>query len=315
MAVSGLEFETFDVFTDTAFRGNPLAIVHVPNGRKLSQVEKQTIAREFNYSETVFLHIPAPESVPERWNIDIFTIDQELPFAGHPTIGTAWALGQMFRDLKHGTLITKAGEIPFDIERLPHGTFRAMASIPHNVHIHSNKLSLEMIDKLQPSLSKDDFMEASGCHLVSIVKGMTFALIELGSMAALEKVALSSTPTLPSVNLDNDWSPSFVATYFYVVQKGLADTEVVKIDCRMIEAGIGEDPATGSAASALAAFLAIERVKDNPQSDVTIEFELKQGVQMGRDSLIRLKVECHSGEIDRIFLSGSACQVMSGKLL
>lgn len=88
-----LSFNTLDVFTNARYSGNPLAIVHVPAGLDLSQTRKQAIAREFNLSETVFLH-PAVPGSPNVFPVDIFTADEELPFAGHPTVGSGWFLSQ-----------------------------------------------------------------------------------------------------------------------------------------------------------------------------------------------------------------------------
>lgn len=81
-----LEFAIVDVFTDKRYEGNPLAIVRLPASSKVTQEQKQNIAREFNLSETTFLHEPTSEESC-AWTVDIFTTNAELPFAGHPTIG------------------------------------------------------------------------------------------------------------------------------------------------------------------------------------------------------------------------------------
>jgi PhzF family phenazine biosynthesis protein len=81
-----LDFAIVDVFTDKRYKGNPLAVVRVPASSNLTQEQKQNIAREFNLSETTFLHEPAGNE-SGVWTVDIFTINEELPFAGHPTIG------------------------------------------------------------------------------------------------------------------------------------------------------------------------------------------------------------------------------------
>ncbi|KAK5279107.1 hypothetical protein LTR16_007979, partial [Cryomyces antarcticus] len=117
-ANKGLTFVTLDVFTHTKFSGNPLAIVRVPVSTSLTQEQKQVIAREFNLSETVFLH-PALEGLrlPE-WKIDIFTVPQEIPFAGHPIIGTACYVLSTYTPQStgpvRGTFITKAGPISLE---------------------------------------------------------------------------------------------------------------------------------------------------------------------------------------------------------
>lgn len=78
MTTSGLEYVTLDVFTETRFGGNPLALILVPEGKTLSQEEKQKVAREFNYSETVFLHLSEQSAADAEWTYDIFTVDQEV---------------------------------------------------------------------------------------------------------------------------------------------------------------------------------------------------------------------------------------------
>jgi len=109
-ASSKLDFVTLDVFTAKPYQGNPLAIVRIPNGHVLSQEQKQTIAREFNLSETTFLHEKAAATEDDEWTVDIFMTSKELPFAGHPTVGTAcYILGQSARErgIQSGTMKAK----------------------------------------------------------------------------------------------------------------------------------------------------------------------------------------------------------------
>lgn len=84
-----LNFVTVDVFTDKQYQGNPLAIVRIPHGVNVTQEQKQKIAREFNLSETTFLHENGADTKGDHWTVDIFMTSKELPFAGHPTVGTA----------------------------------------------------------------------------------------------------------------------------------------------------------------------------------------------------------------------------------
>nr|POE65377.1 putative isomerase [Quercus suber] len=135
MATS-LHFVTLDVFTTDRFTGNPLAVVEIPQDAQVSTEQMQLIAREFNLSETVFLHhatttTTTTDGRPE-WRMRIFMTDAELPFAGHPTVGTAClALGRLGDDVA-GTLMCNAG--PIDV-RYRAGV--AAASIPHDVHVHT----------------------------------------------------------------------------------------------------------------------------------------------------------------------------------
>ena len=131
-----LEYVTLDVFTQTRYAGNPLAVVHVPKTASLSQEQKQAIAREFNFSETTFVH----EDGAAQWTVDIFTPWTELPFAGHPTVGTAChVLSKIAQDdgstgtKINGTFDLKAG--PVDLSYDPTSK-TAKAAIPHDVYVH-----------------------------------------------------------------------------------------------------------------------------------------------------------------------------------
>lgn len=302
-------FATLDVFTTARFSGNPLAIVQVPAHSPLSQEQKHQIAREFNLSETVFLHEAKPDS--SGHNIDIFTPTAELPFAGRPTIGSiCYILGgqqSVAGGKSSTTLITKAGRIAVTYDA---GSRIAEAEIPHNVHIHSGNVTKEVIKGVQPDVIPSEVehdMDAS-FPIVSIVKGMTFALIKLPSVDALR--SLKTGGEIPQVELDDGWDSGFVAPYFYVL---LGDaTDGVRLRTRMIEPGCGEDPATGSAACTLASFLALQA----GGARKTLRYSIEQGVEMGRRSAIGVKVtlDATGKAVGEVVLSGSAVPVMQGML-
>jgi len=107
-----LQYYVYDVFTTTAFCGNPLAIVHVPASVSITQEQKQAIAREFNFSETTFVHEESGPRVQSVFTTDIFTTYRELPFAGHPTIGTSLHLLSSQPDTSSIILRIKAGDTP-----------------------------------------------------------------------------------------------------------------------------------------------------------------------------------------------------------
>ena len=114
-----LSFITIDAFTTTRYAGNPVAIIRVPASEKfnLTQEQKLNIAKEFNLSEVVFLHLPTPGSDFKDVDIDIFTSFAELPFAGHPTIGAAHYLLNILGE-KSEAVITKAGRIPIEKDQV-----------------------------------------------------------------------------------------------------------------------------------------------------------------------------------------------------
>ena len=192
---NSLPCSTLDVFTGTCFKGNQLAIVHVPSSLPLptsvilSQETKQSVAREFNYSETVFLH-DALAGTSDR-QLDIFTLNEELPFAGHPIIGTICYVCQSEEPpLKSVTLHCKAGAI---LGRYDPETKLAEAEIPHDVRIHQAPVSGRAVLKTQPYLSRTSVV-TNELRVVSIVKGMSFVLIQVPSISPhLEKVEVTAT--------------------------------------------------------------------------------------------------------------------------
>ncbi|KAI1429915.1 hypothetical protein F5Y12DRAFT_210702 [Xylaria sp. FL1777] len=315
-----LSFTTLDVFTSTRLEGNPLAVVQIPTSSRdrVTQALKQKIAKEFNLSETVFLHETSATGGPEARDVDIFTIDQELPFAGHPTIGTAvfarQHLGGGGQDVR--ALVTKAGRIA--IEPSPLGI---RASIPHNVHLHARTLqdllalgSPEIEALVKAGLHPNPTIRAAELEapVFNIVKGMTFVLVRLPSLDLLGQVR--SLPldfgALAADLLDEGWRDSFVGRYYYVDVDAEEEEGVRSLRTRMVEPA-SEDPATGSAATALGAYLTLAREKKGTK------FRVTQGVEMGRKSVISVETTVEGGgevKIGEVFLGGTAVVVMQGTL-
>lgn len=322
-----LDFITVDVFTQTKFLGNPLAVVLVPARLRdgLTQETKQRIAREFNLSETVFLHTAddEPDGNNKTREIDIFTIEEELPFAGHPTIGSAYLVLNHLKWAHVDTLLTKSGPI-----RIASAGGGVQAGISHAVHVHGQTLRglldaapAQMEKVLGPALSDDPAVrnaELDG-RPVSIVKGMTFLLVELPSLEHLTTVTKSNRmdfEAIPGLLDKGDWEGGFVARYYFVptkTPKAEGGKLAWQIRTRMVELGF-EDPATGSAASTLASYLAI---REKPA--LSAAFEITQGVEMGRESQISVEVlpeDTGNGQfrIKDVRLGGSAVVVMSGSI-
>lgn len=289
-----LDFTTLDVFTTKKYFGNPLAIVRVPAGTVLSQSQKQLIAREFNLSETVFLHDQNESDIENSSvRIDIFTTTAEVPFAGHPTVGTSnYLLHYLTEDDKIKSikaLQTKAGRIP--IAR--NGTGIEL-HVAHNVHIHENH-----------QLPSNDVE----INIVSIVKGMTFVLAQckyLHNLGNRRESLIGANKTYTSAELlDEGWREGIVCTYYYAVVGG-ADELVIRT--RMF--GSREDPATGSAASALCCFWSL-RSKIPKQ-----KYHIMQGIEMGRrsDIFIQVTLKENGTEVEDVLLSGDAVKVMEGRV-
>ncbi|KAH6912780.1 hypothetical protein BKA70DRAFT_1184050 [Coprinopsis sp. MPI-PUGE-AT-0042] len=306
---SKLDFVELDVFTSTRYLGNPLAVVLIPpNSQPVSQEQKQLIAREFNLSETAFIHEHDPGSESEKvpFVVDIFTPYAELPFAGHPTIGSGWYLLHRFPDQESIVLRTKAGDIP--VTRA--STTSVRLQVPVDFKVHEPHFS-PAFKRQQPRIGGEDYRHGIDGpeEVVSIVKGMTFQFLEMASVEALGRVEpVVGELKLPTTT-GKEWIGPCVALYAFCV---LSSTDmhdgVLRVRSRLFD-GTVEDPATGSAASALGGYLAKKRGRG------TWRIEIKQGIEMGRESTIGVQVTIGEQlEVLKIELSGEAVDVMEGKI-
>jgi predicted PhzF superfamily epimerase YddE/YHI9 len=293
-----LPFTTVNVFTTTRYVGNPLAIVRVPASLRpcLMEAQKQNIAREFNYSETTFLHEPAEGQ--DVADFDIFTPVSRISFAGHPTIGTALYVAthpDAYPGVKN--LRANAGVIPFTHEPTA-ALGKVTVAIPYDVHTHQKLL-------LNP------FTEEKSVPIVSIVKGMAFGLAQLPSLEALGQMNGPLVPAAdrykPELFLDvgSGWDVGYTGTFYYV---DLGKEGNVR---RLRTRGIPqhEDPGTGSASAALCCYIALKEGKEG-----VMRFHLTQGVEMGRQSDIFVSVKMEGREVKGVELSGQAVEVMEGLL-
>jgi PhzF family phenazine biosynthesis protein len=315
-----LDFITLDVFTQVRYTGNPLAIVKVPPSETLTQQQKQMIAREFNYSETVILHELQQVDHDPQWNIDIFLTTAEIPFAGHPTVGTACFLGEQLLDLGrdsdqiNGTLITKAGLVAFAYLRQ---SKTAQCDVPHDVHVHPRTLTTEDAQTVGlPRAVYENIVNSP--PFVSLVKGVTFALVQLPTEDVLGAVPANLSLLKSHDGLDKDWAAKgSTVGFFFFVKVGQAEEGVPAILRTRMILGSFEDPATGSASSTLAAYLALHEPYNKGESatNQVHKFQMVQGVEMGRKSVIGVEVIAKHSRIDRITLTGSAACVMEGSLV
>jgi PhzF family phenazine biosynthesis protein len=188
----------------------------------------------------------------------------------------------------------------------------AKAAIPHDVRVHEKRWSRDELLKLQKGLAaahlNGGMVLQEDYPIVSIVKGMTFVLVELENLEALAKVSLASESVIIG-GLDQGWNETFVGMYFYVLT-GNSKDGAVQCRTRMIEGPL-EDPATGSAASDLVAYLSLRRGSPGE----SLRYELIQGVEMGRRSEIFIEVVMsQDGGIENVYLEGGAIQIMEGRL-
>lgn len=307
-----LNFVTLDVFTLKAYGGNPLAVVFLPEApaTPLTQRQKHIMCKEFNLSETIFVY---PVTEHNKRAIDIFTIECEIPFAGHPTIGAAsWFLSHAAAS--NGgvdTLVTKSGEIPIYIA--DQATQAVAAKIAHNTRIHQNRFPLRDLLRLHSSL-KPFFKDGMDFPLFSIVNGMSQTFIELPSLEALGAVATANggeyLDVLNAAYLDEGWRSGLICVYFFVrnVDDDVLGKKVIRTRMML---GAFEDPATGSSASGLTAWLALTEGKAGQE----YQYDIVQGVEMGRRSDIGVVVALDGEKkIEKVELTGTAVQVSEGKI-
>ena len=278
-----LDFEVWDVFTDAPFAGNPLAIVTGADG--LSTAQMQTMAREFNLSETIFLMAPRDPNHTARARI--FFPTGEIPFAGHPTVGAALMLAGK-SNLNHVTLEEEAGLVPVEIND---GIARFQAPVVPFSHAVTVDLSLA-------AKALDIAAADIGPHTIGVHQGgPRFLYVPVKTRDALRR----ARPIEPH------WSE--------LMQAGGVDSAYLytpNFDARMFSptAGIPEDPATGSAS----ALLASQLLDNGAIADGENHFELTQGEDMGRISRISLTVTAQGGAIKSVHVAGRAIKISNGSI-
>ena len=292
-------YVTVDVFTDRPFGGNPLAVVLDAEG--LSTAQMQAIAREFNYSETTFV-LP-PRNAAHDAEVRIFTVNSEIPFAGHPNVGTAYVLATRAKAPPARLLFEeKAGLVPVEILSEGGKVSNAELTAPQPLK-RLTKFSAEQAAACLSLSAADVRTDRHAPHVISV--GLPFLAVELVSREALRKArpnADAFTRTFPVDGSD--------AVYFYT-RDVPANEKPCDVQARMFHpgaSGLSEDPATGSATAAAAALLA--------ELDGTADGELKlrigQGVDMGRPSLLLTRVVKQGGKAMSAHVGGSCAPMMEG---
>ena len=282
---------TVDVFTDQPFGGNPLAVVLDAEG--LDTAQMQAIATEFNYSETTFVRPPADPAHTAQ--IRIFTPGNELPFAGHPNVGTAHVLASEGTPGDTFLFEEAAGLVPVAIQR-DAGTVRgAELTAPQALQILGEMQAAHAADCL--SLDATDIV---GTPVLATV-GVAFALVEIRDRDTLRRATCNATAFARHFTTA---PPN--AIYFYTREpSGGFD-----IHARMFSPldGMNEDPATGSASVTLAALLA----QTAPDGEHTLRIE--QGRDMGRPSTLLTRVVKQHGQTQSAHVGGNSVIMMRGTI-
>ncbi|KAK6346807.1 hypothetical protein TWF696_006915 [Orbilia brochopaga] len=320
-----LPYVTLDIFTTTPLSaGNPLAVVTVPPATSLTKAQEYLVAREFNYSETIFIYTDDDSDVRPR--IAIWTTTEELPFAGHPTIGAAWYLANTGLDRYSGAFEIQVPAGIISVSRGDGG--RMKVEVPTKISIWDSKIAvrrareavglLTAVDNTPDSPGRREFSASckDGVPVISLVDGLAFALIEVPDLDALGCLSPSGKNLQLDVVRDLGAATAcFIGTYCYVSIDEDVTARRMSVRTRMFYDGVSEDPATGSAACALASFLAMARGYSGDGGDVEWRVEVTQGVEMERRSEIGVSVTIGpDGVVKKVVLEGAAVKVMEGSL-
>ena len=289
----GRKFFQVDVFTDRVFGGNPLAVLPEPGN--LSEGVLQQIAREMNLSETTFVYPPVnPEA---DFRIRIFTPGKEIPFAGHPTLGTAhilWETGKIASTSDSVVLEMGAGLIRVT-KRQKHLFMEQ--PIPHFGS------TVDAANRVAEALSIDPGGIDSRFPLQIVSTGFPALYVPLKNLKTIQNIELN-IPVLREILGSVDM------IYVFTVET-LESTSTVHSRAFAPFVGIPEDPATGSAAGALGAYLVHHQIIEGLDSSKIV---IEQGFEMNRPSLIHVNVGKAGGDIASIQVGGQAITVLEGNL-
>jgi len=287
-----LPFVQVDVFTSVPLEGNQLAVF--ADGRSLSDAEMQALAREMNLSETTFILPRDAATERERGvRVRIFTVDEELPFAGHPTLGTAMVL--------RGTSGAEEIALDLNVGRIP-VRFSTRDGLPFGMMTQRDpefgeKHAREDVARAA-GLAVDDI--AADLPIQTVSTGNGFAIVPLKSLAVLQKLA----PAWPNMK---QYLEKTSAKFFYFVSREAVNPEA-RLQSRMIFYN-GEDPATGSAAGPCAAW-AVQYGVVPPDEQALME----QGVEMKRRSRIFFSAGRKGDKIVNVRVGGHVVEVVRGEV-
>jgi len=293
-----LDYFVVDVFTETALAGNPLAVVM--NTVALSTERMQAIAREFNLSETTFVERRETRmELAEGVRVRIFTTQEELGFAGHPTLGTASVLKIQAPETQHGDTVTlklNVGPVPV--------SFLEPRSDAGSLFGEMTQRDPEFGAELEPG----EVARLAGLDLDDLDSRLTPQIVSTGTAFAI--VALRSQEPLARLNVNQEeataWLRQRGARWFYVL--GPTGGEAPAWRARM-QFNSGEDPATGSAAGCAIAYLVGRGAVASGQ-----RIHLRQGVEMGRPSDLFLSAHLESARVTDVRVAGSTVLVAKGRL-
>ena len=286
-------FTQFDVFTSSPLQGNPLAVFH--DGTGLSDAEMQAIAREMNLSETTFILPRDPATQGERGiRVRIFTVQEELPFAGHPTLGTAFFLrgnsgtAEIRLDLNVGT-------IPVRFEDPPgQPAFGEMTQRdPEFGATHDSKKISEVTGIPEQDIDTE-------IPIQTVSTGTPFTMVGLRSLDAIRRLNINQQRA-------SEYLTRTGGKFFFCVTRETVDSSA-RLHARMLFYN-GEDPATGSASGCCAAWMVQHGIA---RSDERVLIE--QGIEMRRPSRIFVRASRSNDRVVNVRVGGNVVEVLRGEL-
>jgi trans-2,3-dihydro-3-hydroxyanthranilate isomerase len=288
-----------DVFTTVPLEGNQLAVL--PDARGLSDAEMQAVAREMNLSETTFVLPGDAATERERGvRVRIFTPQEELPFAGHPTLGTAMVLREVALR-NHGAGSGEEIALDLNVGRIP-VRFSMRDGLPFGVMTQRDPEfgQIHPREAVARATGLDPVDIAEDLPIQTVSTGNAFAMVPLKSRTALENLA-------PAWAQMGEYLRKTDAKFFYFVARQALNPEA-RLQARMIFYG-GEDPATGSAAGPCAAWAVKYSVVPADQQVL-----LEQGVEMRRRSRIFISAGIRAEKIVNVRVGGHAAEVIRGEM-
>ncbi|MFI5256401.1 MAG: PhzF family phenazine biosynthesis protein [Gemmatimonadales bacterium] len=303
--MSRFRFLTADVFTDRPFGGNQLAIF--PDARGIPEGRLLDVTREFNYSETTFVY--PPDDARHTRRVRIFTPGGEVPFAGHPTVGTAHALATigdiaLTGDTTRIVFEEKVGPVPVTIRATNGQPTFVQLSVARLPEGGPNPPSRETLATVL-GLAEDELLDGEwGPQGVSV--GLPFLFVPLRDRRAVERARIRIEPWEQS--LRSTWAPEL-----FVFAAG-GERPGTDYHARMFAPGLSvpEDPATGSACAALAGYL----VPRDPrrERDGTLRWTVEQGFEMGRPSMLEVEADVAGGRVAAVRVGGASVLVSDGTM-
>jgi trans-2,3-dihydro-3-hydroxyanthranilate isomerase len=307
-------FYQVDVFTDRAFGGNPLAVF--PDASGLETARMQQIALEMNLSETTFVF--PPEDPAADFKVRIFTPGGELPFAGHPVVGTHWTLAHLGRVRLIAPVTTVRFELGVGV--------RAAA-----LHVENGRVTRVVMDHQQPEFSAratpDQIARlAQGLGLapaavldtgwpVQVVSsGIRQLFIPVRSLAEVQALSPKQQDTAAMSRICAELDPGTHCNECLMVLTLETTEPGVDVHTRLFAPGmgIGEDPATGSASGGLGAYLIENRIV--PATPPTTHLIAEQGIEIGRPSRISIEIDGAPGAVQMIRVGGGVVPLIEGEM-